>query len=95
MTIDEAIKELKEMRTDPWTDSRQMQAIKLAIEALKRYKGWIPVNDRLPAEGSHILVCCGDGYIGTDDYYSYGFDDCKDEVVAWMPLPEQYKGEQE
>lgn len=50
MTIDEAIKELKEMRTDPWTDSRQMQAIELAIEALKWYKGWIPVKDRLPAE---------------------------------------------
>ena len=30
MTIDEAIKELKEMRTDPWTDSRQMKAIELA-----------------------------------------------------------------
>jgi len=38
MTIDEAIKELKEMRTDPWTDSRQMQAIELAIKALEEKK---------------------------------------------------------
>lgn len=38
MTRDEAIKELKEMRTDPWTDSRQMQAIELAIRALEELK---------------------------------------------------------
>ena len=38
MTIDEAIKELKEMRTDPWTDSRQMQAIELVIRALEDLK---------------------------------------------------------
>jgi hypothetical protein len=53
-------------------------------------QGWIPVSERLPEEGSRILVCCNDGYIGVDDYFSYGFDDCKDDVIAWMPLPEPY-----
>jgi hypothetical protein len=49
----------------------------------------------LPETGSHVLVFLKDGYIGTDDYFSYGFDDFKDDVIAWMPLPEPYveKGE--
>ena len=33
MTRADAIKELKEMRTDPWTDNRQMEAIDMAINS--------------------------------------------------------------
>ena len=56
---------------------------------------WIPVSERLPEIGSQVLVFLKDGYIGTDDYFSYGFDDFKDDVIAWMSLPEPYveKGE--
>lgn len=32
MTREEAIKELKEMKTDAWTDNRQMEAIDMAID---------------------------------------------------------------
>ena len=32
MTKEEAIKELKEMKTDAWTDHRQMEAIDMAID---------------------------------------------------------------
>jgi hypothetical protein len=52
---------------------------------------WIDVNDMLPQENTQVLVCCDNGDIWLDDYFCYGFDDCKDSVVAWMPLPEPYK----
>ena len=35
MTRGDAIKELREMKTDPWTDNRQMEAIDIAISALE------------------------------------------------------------
>ena len=54
---------------------------------------WIPVSERLPQNGTHVLICCEDGFVTSDDYFCYGFDDFKDNVVAWMPLPEPYKAE--
>lgn len=36
MTRADAIKELKEMRTDAWTDSRQMEALSMGIKALEQ-----------------------------------------------------------
>ena len=35
LTRAEAIEELKEMRTDAWTDTRQMKALEMAINSLK------------------------------------------------------------
>ena len=35
MTREEIIKELSEMRTDAWTDSRQMEALAEGIKAIK------------------------------------------------------------
>lgn len=65
--------------------------INKAIKAYMRDANWIDVEDSLPPEGAHVLVCCEDGNIWVDDYFSYGFDDCNDSVVAWMPLPQPYK----
>ena len=67
----------------------------LANAVSEREKGeWIPVSERLPEENSHVLVSVkGEpDFVATDDYYSYGFDDWKDDVTAWMPAPEPYKG---
>lgn len=67
--------------------------LKVAYKALED-KEWIPVTKELPEEYSHILVSVkGEpDFVATDDYYSYGFDDWKDDVTAWMPAPEPYKG---
>ena len=61
---------------------------------------WIPCSERLPEESGEYLVsgkwesgkvAVGDcEYLAEDGYFStaWNFD-----VLAWMPLPECYKGE--
>jgi hypothetical protein len=104
----EGLKKILQMPLDR-NPSGTFEALEIAIDSLKTdemynllaEKGadicecWIPCSERLPETGSHVLVFLKDGYIGTDDYFSYGFDDFKDDVIAWMPLPEPYveKGE--
>ena len=56
---------------------------------------WIPVSERLPEDKCKTyLVCSDDGYIATIMYDGNGrwlIDDCK--IIAWMPLPTAWKGE--
>lgn len=56
---------------------------------------WIPVTKGLPKEKTHVIVSVmneGKPFVTADDYFCYGFDDWKDDVVAWMKTPEPYKG---
>lgn len=62
---------------------------------------WIPCSERLPADGQAVIGCDETGYITryefdasppacwVDDHEEY-FQ--LDEIVAWMPLPETYRG---
>ena len=63
---------------------------------------WIPVSEKLPKEcDGRILVSKEDGQVTTGLYSEFsnvwyigdmcGVGGCK--VIAWMPLPESYKGE--
>lgn len=65
---------------------------------------WIPVTERLPEERGTYLVTVNDGGIrvaiaqwwyDVDDGEGYFVcDDCyAEDIVAWMPLPESYRGE--
>ena len=57
---------------------------------------WIPCSERLPSKADHIdnmvLVCFVNGSVRFNTYMN-GW--VQGNPVAWMPLPEPYKGEQE
>jgi hypothetical protein len=82
---------------DSEADCSHISSLVTHLPSVENKGEWIPVSERLPEEGTHILVSVrGEpDFVATDDYYSYGFDDWKDDVTAWQPLPEPYKGESE
>ena len=58
---------------------------------------WIPCSERLPyTKDDYIITVKDKSLTWTDyvewsaDYHWWGYDD--DMVIAWMPLPEPYKG---
>ena len=79
------------------------------IEALPSEPQWIPCSERLPEENLPVLVAVKQkdrlpkwikeqtySYVTDIDVYDDGdFDTHKNKVVAWMPLPEPYKGEED
>ena len=64
---------------------------------------WIPCSERLPAYGEDVLISiggyCNVGYIvsvNEEEQYNWyfsGWYHLPNDVDAWMPLPEPYKGE--
>ena len=81
-------------------------AYDMAIKILEQTR-WIPVSERLPEKNGRYLAYIIDKYnklrcIMTCKYYADGYwkwypdGEClSDDVVAWMPLPEEYKAESE
>ena len=98
----EAIDILTRMSTDHFYGHREQEALKLGAEALGQR--WIPVTERLPEKRGTYLVTVNDGGIRVaiaqwwyDVNNGKGYfvcDDCyAEDIVAWMPLPESYRGE--
>lgn len=72
-------------------------------------KQWIPVSERLPKAGEYVGDVAkyylvqnefGDMLVARythSGYWEqiYQYKPCADEIVAWMPLPDSYKVEQE
>ena len=79
-----------------------------AVPSADRPQGWIPCSERLPNENGDYLVTLENGVVKILGYsttqrttYPKGFYHIKDgfswrqmqnPVVAWMPLPEPWKG---
>lgn len=105
MTREEAIKQIQGMVVGAeWLSDYMLQALNMAVEALMadvpdtNVGKWVLCSDRLPEPGKHYLItteCNGENYVTSDDYFSYGWDDFGDDVIAWMELPEPYREESE
>ena len=69
--------------------------------------GWIPVEERLPKAGEHVLVSFRSaGFLPATAIISEngrwnmlqgakGFNDVTEDVIAWRPLPEPYRPKKE
>lgn len=82
-----------------------MTAIQMAGHDMKILK-WIPVSEALPKDMDRLLVTIvrsdGSKRVRSGDYYKGYFmldngdiwNETDKEVLAWMPLPEPWRGEQ-
>lgn len=66
-----------------------------AMSKIPSAPSWIPVAERLPEVGEWVIVCDITGDIDMNIRNDSGefFKEwgSKQEIVAWMPLPEPYK----
>lgn len=56
---------------------------------------WIPCSERFPEEYGEYLITViynDEPYVTTDDYFSYGWDDWREGVIAWKSKPKAYEG---
>ena len=58
---------------------------------------WIPCKERLPKENTEVLISLewesvDIGWVRNGTWMSDCVNDYEDDVVAWMPLPEPWKG---
>lgn len=98
MTSREAQMILSKLILEDKVEGDDAKAVLIGMRALS----WIPCSERLPGWDTEVLVttaawrvhiatkCWGDGWL-TDD--SSFYDD--DDIIAWMPLPVPYKGEED
>lgn len=89
-----------------WSVTEIGEAFDMAIEALDRTEPqWIPCSERLPRSQEEVIVSIGDA--SGDSLFSYtttGWltpegklwivdNEISNYVIAWMPLPEPWEGE--
>lgn len=107
-SIEDRIKRLPSAQPEPSEVARDIATIienEKDIRVIASEPRWIPVSERLPDQiywDAQFLVSLAWGGIGVMEYKSTGFHNYSsfspvpiETVVAWMPLPSPYKGEQE
>lgn len=90
---------LKNLCLDEYGISQIGEAMDAAIDLLKKGQ-WIPCSEMLPEEEGEYIVTCEDHWarwVSVSEYYPKIVDqspwETNSKVVAWMPLPEPYRGE--
>ena len=66
-------------------------------EEKDRLGQWIPCSERLPENNTDVIVCFYSGTVTEMRYWGNGifqgiYEHTTKVIVAWMPLPEPYKG---
>lgn len=102
MTKEEAIKHLHTYSSTngsgQTTQEQHEEAKRMAIKALEAQQ-WIPCSERLPEkDGKYLVTHRKFGKLEATWNIFYGGDHASwlwnDEIIAWMPLPEPWKGEE-
>ena len=89
-------------------DDTEKEAVEILQELVDKVNEWIPVEERLPKEHEIVLVTyleyisntkqlCEIAYINEYRTWSWYFNGTvvRNKIIAWMPLPESYKGSDE
>ncbi len=79
-----------------WSEET-VDAIEMGIHALKETQ-WIPCSERLPENAMNVIAQFSSGTVTELRYAGNGifegiYDYSTKVIIAWMPLPESYKGE--
>ena len=79
-----------------WSEET-VDAIEMGIHALKETQ-WIPCSVRLPENAMNVIAQFSSGTVTELRYAGNGifegiYDYSTKVIIAWMPLPEPYKGE--
>lgn len=101
MTREEALNAITAF-VENYACGSDLDGLREAIEALKErpHGEWIPCSERLPEKNGVYLVTGENGHVFEYDYSDFTTHNekwsyCRNEIVAWMPLPEPYKKEGE
>lgn len=95
--LEEIVEEQRSYEADhAWNYARGLE---YAADIIRKHMndGWISVEERIPAEGEEVLITTDVGLIAT------GYIHCcewitgvePDYPIAWRPLPEPYRPDQE
>ena len=81
-----------------------VHSLRRIVEEFPSVNQWIPCKERMPEQGERVIVCLNDWHTGEQEIDVTYRRDCNmwhghgryaDSCVAWMPLPEPWKGEEE
>lgn len=90
----------EERQKEVWASVRNVLD-RVAINGSELMPKWIPCEERLPENESEILVTDANGHIrhafydAECDWFGTYEESMTIRAIAWMPLPEPYRGERE
>lgn len=106
MTREEAIARIKDHKIiHKMNEPRAIyisEALDMGIKALEQTT-WIPVSEKTPPIAQRVLVSANNGEVFIARLHSFdkwtfeptgiGYVYDKENIIAWMPLPQSYQGE--
>lgn len=76
--------------------SKIVELLLADLEQDEKENGWIPCSERLPENGTNVIVSFSSGTVTELRYVANGifhgiYEYSTKVIVAWRPLPEPYK----